>query len=101
MHFFLYRYGFSPAINSYSAFGFSCTGNESSLSQCSEPGAVCRTDNADFAIAIECGGQTSPSKYVSYFSYYSTDFQIIRQAMISKILKIPLRMLFSRYSRFH
>ena len=60
--FFLHRYGFSPAINSYSAFGFSCTGSESSLSQCSEPGAVCSTDNANFAIAIECGGQTSPSE---------------------------------------
>ena len=60
--FFLSRYGFSPAINAYSAFGFSCTGSESSLSQCSEPGAVCSTDNANFAIAIECGGQTSPSK---------------------------------------
>ena len=63
--FFLYRYGFSPAINAYSAFGFSCTGSESSLSQCSEPGAVCTTDNADFAIAIECGGQTSPSESLS------------------------------------
>ena len=60
--FFLYRYGFSPAINAYSAFGFSCTGNESNLSQCSEPGAICTTDNANFAIAIECGGQTSPSE---------------------------------------
>ena len=60
--FLLYRYGFSPAINAYSAFGFSCTGSESSLSQCSEPGAICTTDNANFAVAIECGGQTSPSE---------------------------------------
>ena len=60
--FWYYRYGFSPVINSYAAFGFSCTGSENSLSECAEPGAVCATDNADFAIAIECGGQTSPSK---------------------------------------
>ena len=68
--FFLYRYGFSPAINAYSAFGFSCTGSESSLSQCSEPGAVCTTDNANFAIAIECGGQTSPSESFSRQNNY-------------------------------
>ena len=59
---FCHRYGFSPAINVYSAFGFLCNGNETGLFACSEPGAVCRADDPDFAIAVECGGETTLSK---------------------------------------
>jgi hypothetical protein len=49
-------YGFSPAINAYRAFGFTCNGNENSLSNCQQTGAVCRTDDVDHALAVECGG---------------------------------------------
>lgn len=51
----LHRYGFSPAISSYNAFGFSCTGSESSLSACSESGAFCVADDVDSAVTVECG----------------------------------------------
>ena len=53
-----YRYGFSAAINSYTAFGFSCTGSEATLSACPELGAICRADDVNSAVAVECGGGT-------------------------------------------
>ena len=56
MIFNVHSYGFSPAINAYRAFGFTCNGNENSLSNCQQTGAVCRTDDVDHALAVECGG---------------------------------------------
>lgn len=51
----IYRYGFSPAINIYVAFGFDCLGFEADLNVCLEPGATCQTDSAPHAVAIRCG----------------------------------------------
>ena len=48
-------YGFSPAINAYQVFGFSCTGNESTLVDCLGTGGVCQADSVDHALAVECG----------------------------------------------
>ena len=62
IHYKLYvhhRYGFSAAISVYQGFGYSCNGNEESLSQCSTSGSICRADNADYAVAIECSGALS------------------------------------------
>ena len=61
--FLVYSYGFSPAINAYRAFGFTCIGNENTLSDCQGSGAVCRTDDVDHALAVECGG-SGPRKYI-------------------------------------
>ena len=58
----LCSYGFSAAVNSYRAFGFTCNGNENALSSCSQSGAICQTDSVDHALAVECGG-ASPGKY--------------------------------------
>ena len=53
-----YRYGFSAAISSYSGFGYSCTGREATLSACPKDGAICRADNVNYAVAVECGAGT-------------------------------------------
>lgn len=58
-----YSYRFSPAINAYQAFGFSCNGNENRLSDCRGSGAVCQVDSAAHALAVECGG-SSPRKFM-------------------------------------
>ena len=60
-----FSYGFSSAINSYRAFGFSCNGNENSLSNCQQTGAVCRSDDADYALAVECGGSGPRKSYMT------------------------------------
>ena len=48
----LCRFGFSTAIN---GFGYTCTGSEGFISNCTASPFTCITDDADHAIAIECG----------------------------------------------
>lgn len=68
-----YRYGFSSSVNLYVAFGFVCTGRESSLNDCQEPGATCQFDSPSAAVAIRCGSgefipETGPSASVATLS---------------------------------
>ena len=53
--FAIYSFGFSTAINAYRGFGYTCTGNEGFISNCTASPFTCITDDADHAIAIECG----------------------------------------------
>lgn len=48
-------FGFSTAINAYRGFGYTCSGNEGFISNCTASPFTCITDDADHAIAIQCG----------------------------------------------
>jgi hypothetical protein len=57
-------------VNLYVAFGFDCTGRESNLNDCREPGATCRFDDPSAAVAIRCGSgeyvpETGPTSSVA------------------------------------
>ena len=75
MIFNMHSYGFSPAINAYRAFGFTCNGNENSLSNCQQTGAVCRTDDVDHALAVECGG-SGPRKLMHDMKSMRADWAV-------------------------
>ena len=61
------RYGFTAAIQLYSAFNYSCNGDEATLSDCeqitiAEAMNECVVDEVASAIAVECGeGQAEVS----------------------------------------
>ena len=86
-------YGFSPAINAYRAFGFTCNGNENSLSNCQQTGAVCRTDDVDHALAVECGG-SGPRKLMHGIKSMRADWA----GGVHALLSIPPRNSFTVYS---
>ena len=44
-------------------FGFDCDGSEENVDQCRPRGGLCRGDDPEFAVAIECGGVLDASKY--------------------------------------
>ncbi len=52
------RYDFNPArVNAYVGFRFTCTGNETSLSDCSSSASnQCVADNVNYVVAIQCDG---------------------------------------------
>ena len=44
-------------MNEYQDTSFQCTGSEAALTDCPETGLFsCEADNADFAMAVRCGG---------------------------------------------
>jgi hypothetical protein len=53
-----YRFGFNPArVSAYIGFRFTCTGNETSLSDCTSSASnQCVADNVNYVVAIQCGG---------------------------------------------
>ena len=73
----LYRYGFSAAINVYRGFSYSCNGDESFISACTAEPFRCITDNANYAIAIECG----PWSYIASITWIETLTQSVRSVL--------------------
>ena len=45
-------------------FGFKCSGSEENVSQCRRRGGLCRGDDREVAVAIECGGQNCESNII-------------------------------------
>ena len=85
MIFNMCSYGFSPAINAYRAFGFTCNGNENSLSNCQQIGAVCRTDDVDHALAVECGG-SGPRKLMPTRADWVMDSLVVSHHLLLILL---------------
>ena len=58
VHLYFTRYGFSDAADVYSPFGYECTGNEATISECAiiHPGRIrCTEGQVESEIAIICG----------------------------------------------
>ena len=57
MEYSSHRFGFSDAVNEYQPASFQCTGREAVLTDCTKNSrSSCEADNADFAMAVRCGG---------------------------------------------
>ena len=77
------RYGITNAIT---AFGIECNGNGENVSQCLPMGTLCRADDPEFAVAIECGGAIDESEchYLPFVSHriYDVYTQMISLSII-------------------